>query len=84
MLQRVRTFFEIDRPYTFDYNDIRCCITLVNVILIMTFGLSIAWFGLIISILGTVRDLFYSPHRVNSTIMHATNILLNAYFVSLM
>ena len=84
MLTRIKQFFEIEKPYTFDYNDLRCGITLVNVILIMIFGLSIAWFGLIVSILGTVRDLFCVPHRVNSTIMHATNILLNAYFVSLM
>lgn len=84
MLQKVKDFFEIETPYSFDYNDLRCAITLINVILIMTFGLSIAWFGLTVSILGTMRDLFYAPHRVNSTIMHATNILLNAYFVSLM
>ena len=84
MLQRTKDFFEINAPYTFDYNDLRCAITLVNVLLIMTFGLSIAWFGLIVAILGTVRDLFCVPHRINSTLMHASNIMLNVYFVSLM
>lgn len=80
----IKKFFNITEHYVFDYNDIRCLITLINVILIMTFGLSVALFGLAISIIGTVRDLTIKDRRINSTIMHLATILLNCYFVSLM
>ena len=83
-MQKFKDFFNIKGKYVFDYNDIRCIITLVNVILIMTFGLSVAYIGLAIAIFGTIRDFVIEDRRINSTIMHATNILLNCYFVSIM
>ena len=81
----MRNFFNItaDR-YIFDYNDIRCLLTLFNVIMIMTFGLSIAWLGLCIAVFGTIRDMIIEDRKLNSTIIHVTNIILNLYFVSLM
>ena len=84
MITKVKKFFNIKEKYVFDYNDIRCAITLVNVILIMIFGLSVAYVGLAIAVFGTVRDLTIEERRINSTIMHATGILLNCYFVSLL
>ena len=83
-MQKFKDFFNIKGKYVFDYNDIRCIITLVNVILIMTFGLSVSYIGLAIAIFGTIRDFVIEDRRINSTIMHATNILLNCYFVSIM
>lgn len=81
----MKNFFNItaDR-YIFDYNDIRCLLTLFNVVMIIIFGLSIAWIGLAIAIFGTVRDMVCEERKINSTIQHLTMIVLNIYFVSLM
>lgn len=70
--------------YVFDFNDIRVALTVLNVILILRFGLSVAWIGLAIAIFGTVRDMVCEERRINSTIQHAMMIILNVYFVSLM
>lgn len=81
----MRKFFNITADkYIFDYNDIRCLLTLVNVILVITFGLSVAWIGLAIAVFGTVRDMVCEERKINSTIQHLTMIVLNIYFVTLM
>ena len=41
-MERVKQFFKINEPYRFEWNDIRCLATIVNVVLIMFFGLSTA------------------------------------------
>ena len=51
----IKKFFNIETPYKFEYNDLRCGITLVNVILIMIYGLSISWFGLAVAVLDLLR-----------------------------
>ena len=80
-----KKFFNITADkYIFDYNDIRCCLTLFNVAMIIIFGLSVAWIGLSIAIFGTIRDMVIEDRKINSTIIHLTNIVLNLYFVSLM
>lgn len=83
-MQRVKEFFNIKGNYKFDYNDIRCLLTVLNVILILKFGLSVALIGLAIAIFGTIRDLVYEERRINSTIQHLAMVILNLYFVSLM
>ena len=81
----MKKFFNITaNRYIFDYNDIRCLLTLVNVILVITFGLSVAWIGLAIAIFGTIRDMVCQERKINSTIQHLTMIILNVYFVTLM
>ena len=81
----MRKFFNITaNKYIFDYNDIRCLLTLVNVILVITFGLSVAWIGLAIAVFGTIRDMVCEERKINSTIQHLTMIILNVYFVTLM
>lgn len=70
--------------YVFDFNDIRVALTVLNVILILRFGLSVAWIGLAIAVFGTIRDMVCEERKINSTIQHAMMIILNAYFVSLM
>ena len=81
----MKKFFNISaEKYIFDYNDIRCLLTLFNVTMIIIFGLSVAWVGLSIAVFGTIRDMIIEDRKLNSTIIHATNIILNLYFVSLM
>lgn len=83
-MTRVKEFFNIKGAYKFDYNDIRCALTVLNVVLILKFGLSVAFIGLAIAIFGTVRDMVCEERRINSTIQHAMMVILNLYFVSLM
>ena len=48
----------------FEWNDLRAFITVINVLLIMKFGLSIAWFSLGVASLGLGkrRDYAYCKH----------------------
>lgn len=78
----MRKFFGIDGAYKFEWNDLRCFVTIVNVVLIMIYGLSIAWFGLAVAVIGVIKDLAVD-HRINGLIMHLANVALNIYFILL-
>lgn len=82
-MTRVKEFFEIEGGYKFEYNDFRALITVVNVILIMIYGLSIAWFGLAVAGIGVVKDLTID-RRINGLVMHLANVALNLYFIILL
>lgn len=73
----------LDNRYKFEWNDLRAFVTVVNVILIMVYGLSIAWFGLAVAIIGVVKDLAVD-HRINGLIMHLSSVALNIYFLILL
>lgn len=81
-MTKIKKFFGIVDKYHFEWNDLRCLLTVINVILIMSIGFEVAWFGLTISVLGFVRDML-SERRVSGTIMHLSTIVLNGYFVYL-
>ena len=82
MAQKIKKFFNIKGQFKWEWNDFRCLLTVINVILIMTIGFEMAWFGLAISILGFVKDMtMKDDRRINSTIMHLSTIILNGYFV---
>ena len=68
--------------YKFELNDLRAIITLINVILIMRFGLSIAWFSFTVAIIGMIKDIVIDK-KANGLIMHAANAILNLYFIFL-
>lgn len=76
----MKDFFKINEPYKFEWNDLRAFITVINVILIMIYGLSIAWFGLAVAVIGVVKDLT-TDRRVNGLVMHLANVALNVYFL---
>ena len=78
----MRNYFNLTAPYKFEYNDLRCLVTVVNIILIMIYGLSIAWFGLAVAVIGVIKDLAVD-HRINGLIMHLANVALNIYFILL-
>ena len=78
----MKDFFKTNPPYKFEWNDLRAFITVINVILIMVYGLSIAWFGLAIAFIGVIKDLFVD-RRINGLIMHLANVVLNIYFLAL-
>lgn len=82
-MERVRKFFSIESSYRFEWNDLRCGITILNVILIILFGLQVSWFGLTVAIFGLCKD--FSQHRhVNDVLMHLSSVVLNIYFLSLL
>ena len=68
--------------YKFELNDLRAVITLINVVLIMRFGLSIAWFGFIVATIGIIKDVTIDK-KANGLIMHTANAILNIYFIFL-
>lgn len=76
----MKKFFRIEEGYKFEWNDLRCFITVVNVILIMIYGLSISWFGLAVATIGVIKDLT-TDRRINGLLMHLANVALNVYFL---
>ena len=76
----MKNFFRIEENYKFEWNDLRCFITVVNVILIMIYGLSIAWFGLAVAIIGVIKDLT-TDRKINGLLMHLSSVVLNIYFL---
>jgi hypothetical protein len=67
--------------YKFEWNDLRAVITVINVALIMHYGLSIAWFGLAVALIGVIKDVT-TDKKWNGLIMHLSNVVLNAYFLA--
>lgn len=78
----MKNFFKIESAYQFEWNDLRCFITIINVVLVMIFGLSISWFGLAIAGVGIVKDLT-KDRRINGLLMHIASLALNIYFLGL-
>ena len=71
------------KNFHLELNDIRCSFTIINTTLILLFGISIAWFGLIIAIVGIIKDITVDK-KVNGLIMHSANAVLNIYFLTLL
>ena len=82
-MTKVKEFFRIEGSYKPEYNDLRALITVVNVILIMIYGLSIAWFGIAVAGIGVIKDLVVDRH-INGLVMHLANVVLNLYFIILL
>lgn len=78
----MKKFFRIETPYKFEMNDLRAVVQLINVVLIMIFGLSISWFGLTIAVCGLIKDLTTDRH-INGIVMHFSGIVLNLFFLKL-
>lgn len=82
-MKKMKEFFRIEKPYTFEWNDLRCVVTIINVVLIMIFGLSISWFGLAVAVFGLVKD-FTSDRHISGILMHLSSMALNIYFLILL
>ena len=83
MTEAVKRFFRIETAYKFEMNDLRAVVQIINVVLIMIYGLSIAWFGLVVAFAGLIKDLTTDRH-INGMLMHTANIVLNLYFLNLL
>ena len=80
----MKKFLNINAPYAFEWNDLRALVTILNVVLIMIFGLSISWFGLAVALFGIVKDLTDKNRRLNGILMHCASAVLNIYFLMLL
>ena len=58
----------------------RAVIQVINVALIITYGLSVAWFGLALAIFGLIKD-FTTDRHINSIVMHLAGAVLNINFL---
>lgn len=83
MTNVIKRIFKIETPYQFEMNDLRAVIQILNVTLIMIFGLSVSWFGLAIAFFGLIKD-FTTDRHVNSISMHTASMVLNIYFLTLL
>lgn len=79
----MKEFFGITEAYKFEWNDLRAFIQVLNVALIMIFGLSVSWFGLAIGVFGLFKD-FSKDRHINDIIMHSASIVLNIHFLMLL
>lgn len=79
----MKKFFNIEGAYKFEMNDLRALIQVINVALIIKFGLSISWFGLTLAVCGLVKD-FTTDRHLNSIVMHFAGCVLNIYFLTLL
>lgn len=79
----MKKFFNITESYKFDIGDLRAFTMVLNVILIMTIGLSSSWFGLALAVLGLTKDFHDSNRRINGMVNHLASAVLNIYFLVL-
>jgi len=82
-MEKAKRFFNIETTYKFEMNDLRALIQVVNVGLIMMFGLSVSWFGLALAVFGLIKD-FTTDRHLNSIVMHLAGAVLNLYFLNIL
>lgn len=63
-----------------EWDDLRAFMTLINVILIMQFGITVAWLGLSIAVFGVAKDIT-ERKKFSSYAIHISNAILNIYFI---
>lgn len=78
----MKNYFGLNNKFRLEWNDLRAFITVINVILVMVYGLSIAWFGLAVAVIGVIKDLAVD-HKINGLVMHLASVALNVYFLVL-
>ena len=79
-MNKIKKFFNITEAYKFEMNDLRAIIQVINVALIIVYGLSVAWFGLALAVFGLIKD-FTTDRHINSIVMHLAGAVLNINFL---
>ncbi len=79
-MEKIKKFFNIETAYKFEMNDLRAAIQVINVGLIIAYGLSVAWFGLALAVFGLIKD-FTTDRHINSIVMHLAGAVLNINFL---
>lgn len=76
----MKKYFELTAPYHFEWNDWVGPANILNLFLVIKFGLVASWFGLIVNFACIVYDIV-AIKRINLTLLHLSVVLLNAYFL---
>ena len=76
----MKDYFELNKPYRFEVNDVIALLNLFNAIAVMRFGLIASWFGMVLA-LGCVVDDVIEVRRLNLIILHLSIAILNTYFL---
>lgn len=58
-----------------EWNDIRCILTVLNVICVLLFGKAFVIIGLVVALFGIIKDIITNEH-INAYIMHGANVLM--------
>lgn len=83
MITKLKKFFKIEQPYTFEGMDIRAIFTLINVIGVLTVGLVASWIGFIVALYDIIQDFRKGTH-INMFVTHLALLVLNGYFLGLL
>ena len=78
----MKKYFELTTPYRFEWNDWVGPANILNLFLVIKFGLVASWFGLIVNLACVVYDIII-VRRINLTVLHLSIVLLNAYFLGM-
>ena len=76
----IKEWFELNKPYHFETNDIIALLNLFNTFAVITFGLIASWFGLAVAIICIIDDII-EVRRFNLVVLHLSIAILNAYFL---
>ena len=83
-MKAIRKFLNIEQGYRYETNDLRALTMIINLLLVITIGLTSSWFGLSLAVLGIIKDI-KNPHRhINDFLMHGASLLMNVYFLTLL
>jgi len=70
----------INSPLKKEINNARCALTILNVVLVLSFGVSFAWIGLGVALFGLIKD-FVTERNLNELIMHGSNAVMYAILI---
>ena len=76
----IKEWFELNKPYRFETNDIIALLNLLNTFAVIAFGLIASWFGLAVAIICIIDDII-EVRRFNLVVLHLSIAILNAYFL---
>lgn len=66
--------------YNFELNDLRSLLTIINVVCVISFGVSVCWVVIAVGLIGIVKDLTID-RKLNGLLMHTANVLMNVYLL---
>lgn len=78
----IKSFFKIENPYAFEWNDVFGVATFINTLLVIRFGLIASWFGLAVALASVIDDLI-EVRKINLVLLHSSLVILNTYFLLL-
>lgn len=78
----MKTFLNIKNKYKFEWNDLRAVAMILNVIAIIFFGYAGAYVGLLIAVIGIIKDFTNKNRHLNEILLHLSSIILNVFFLT--